>query len=207
MCWSFKLCAIWKLKTYRKQVNRVSTAWLIQQAPPIVYSHGSTDTPALRVTNNLVITTLAMEVDSDHYNDCFDVAAFAKSTPMTDAVTGNMNCIYSDWYWGGNWHCQRGECECHEQPCRRRWCCWWSYHSMYRVHTDDKIENWKSSRLSVNELRPQSAVVDGEMSQVRCVEAMVVPGELICDLVKWWLTFCTAAQAMQRLVNTKFIYQ
>ena len=39
-------------------------------------------------------------------------------------------------------------------------------HCMYRVCTDDKIENWKSSRsrMSANELMPQSAVVDGEMS-------------------------------------------
>ena len=31
------------------------------------------------------------------------------------------------------------------------------------VHCD-KIENWKSSGMLANELRPQSAVVDGKMS-------------------------------------------
>ena len=37
--------------------------------------------PALRVsTNYFVTTTLDMEVDSDHCNDYFDVAAVAKST-------------------------------------------------------------------------------------------------------------------------------
>ena len=42
---------------------------------------GSADIPALSVSTNLGITTLlAVEVDSDHWNAWFDVAAVAKST-------------------------------------------------------------------------------------------------------------------------------
>ena len=45
--------------------------------------------PDLRVSTNLVITTLVVEVYSDHCNYCFDVAAVAKST--------NGGCYYGEY--------------------------------------------------------------------------------------------------------------